>query len=207
MKTKDVKNCVAQQLDRMQNLPEPQWRAELAQLRRGVGRQPGELPALWGSFLAEMPEELRGTDGPSKAEWAIYLALTLYALHQQGANRAEGSMNQPGQTLGSAVRLLAEKTVNGEDQAEKEADEEKWAESSVCRRFNILATADSMPEISHYLRGMIQLLRREKIPLDYPQLAVDLYRLQFVESAPNVRLQWGRELYTIEKSEQKEKEN
>ncbi len=54
---------------------------------------------------------------------------------------------------------------------------------------------------------MIQLLRREKIPLDYPQLAVDLYRLQFVESAPNVRLQWGRELYTIEKSEQKEKEN
>ena len=207
MKTKDVKNCVAQQLDRMQNLPEPQWRAELAQLRRGVGRQPGELPALWGSFLAEMPEELRGTDGPSKAEWAIYLALTLYALHQQGANRAEGSMNQPGQTLGSAVRLLAEKTVNGEDQAEKEADEEKWAESSVCRRFNILATADSMPEIAHYLRGMIQLLRREKIPLDYPQLAVDLYRLQFVESAPNVRLQWGRELYTIEKSEQKEKEN
>lgn len=206
MKTKDVKNCVAQQLDRMQNLPEPQWRAELAQLRRGVGRQPGELPALWGSFLAEMPEELRGTDGPSKAEWAIYLALTLYALHQQGANRAEGSVNQPGQTLGSAVRLLAEKTVNGEDQAEKEADEEKWAESSVCRRFNILATADSMPEISHYLRGMIQLLRREKIPLDYPQLAVDLYRLQFVESAPNVRLQWGRELYAL-KNEQKEKEN
>lgn len=206
MKTKDVKNCVAQQLDRMQNLPEPQWRAELAQLRRGVGRQPGELPALWGSFLAEMPEELRGTDGPSKAEWAIYLALTLYALHQQGANRAEGSMNQPGQTLGSAVRLLAEKTVNGEDQAEKEANEEKWAESSVCRRFNILATADSMPEISHYLRGMIQLLRREKISLDYPQLAVDLYRLQFVESAPNVRLQWGRELYAL-KNEQKEKEN
>ena len=206
MKTKDVKNCVAQQLDRMQNLPEPQWRAELAQLRRGVGRQPGELPALWGSFLAEMPEELRGTDGPSKAEWAIYLTLTLYALHQQGANRAEGSMNQPGKTLGGAVRLLAEKTVNGEDQAEKEADEEKWAESSVCRRFNILATADSMPEISHYLRGMIQLLRREKIPLDYPQLAVDLYRLQFVESAPNVRLQWGRELYAL-KNEQKEKEN
>lgn len=206
MKTKDVKNCVAQQLDRMQNLPEPQWRAELAQLRRGVGRQPGELPALWGSFLAEMPEELRGTDGPSKGEWAIYLALTLYALHQQGTDREEGLMNQPGQTLGSAVRLLAEKTVNGEDQAEKEADEEKWAESSVCRRFNILATADSMPEISHYLRGMIQLLRREKIPLDYPQLAVDLYRLQFVESAPNVRLQWGRELYAL-KNEQKEKEN
>ena len=106
-------------------------------------------------------------------------------------------MNQPGKTLGGAVRRLAETTAAGQD----------WTESSVLRRFNALATADSMPEISHHLRGMIQLLRREKIPLDYPQLAVDLYRLQFVESAPNVRLQWGRELYTIEKSEQKEKEN
>ena len=86
-------------------------------------------------------------------------------------------MNQPGKTLGGAVRRLAETTAAGQD----------WTESSVLRRFNALATADSMPEISHHLRGMIQ--------------------LQFVESAPNVRLQWGRELYTIEKSKQKEKEN
>ena len=197
MKTEDVKNCVARKLDRLQHLPEPQWRAELAELRRGVGRQPGELPALWGSFLAEMPEELRGIDGPSKAEWAIYIALTLYAVHQQGVNRAEGQMNEPGKTLGGAVRQLAEAT----------AVEQDWTKSSVLRRFNVLATADSIQAVSQYLRGMIQLLRRESIPLDYPQLAVDLYRLQFVESAPNVRLQWGRELFAGEKTKQKEKEN
>lgn len=196
MKTNAIKTCVARQLYRLQSLPEPQRRAELAELRRGVGRQPGELPALWGSFLAEMPEELRGSDGPSAAEWAIYTVLTLFALHQQG--EAGVSMHQPGRTLGGAVRQLAEaSSVAGQD----------WTESSVLRRFNALATADSMPEVCHYLRGMIQLLRREKIGLDYPQLAVDLYRLQFVETAANVRLQWGRELYRITVDAMEEKEN
>lgn len=198
MKTNEVKDYVAGRLGRLQSLPEPQRRAELAELRRGIGHRPGELPTLWGSFLAEMPEQLMGrTNEPSKAEWAIYTALTLFALHQQGETGV--SMNQPNKMLGSAVRQLAEKTAVGQD----------WTESSVLRRFNALATADSMPEVSHHLRGVIQLLRREKIPLDYPQLAADLYRLQFVESAANVRLQWGRQLYAIatEKTEENKKEN
>lgn len=194
MKTNEVKNCVMQQLRRLQDLPEPQWRAELAELRRGVGRQPGDLPALWGVVLADIPEQLQGSNGPSKAEWAVYTALTLFALHQQGTNRADGLMNQPDRTLGGAVRQLAEKT----------AVEQDWTESSVLRRFNALATAGSMPEVSHHLRGMIQLLRREGIPLDYPQLAVDLYQYQFVDGAPNVRLRWGRDLY---KNKEKKKEN
>ena len=108
-------------------------------------------------------------------------------------------MNQPGRTLGGAVRQLAKKTAAGQD----------WTESSVLRRFNALATADSMPEVSHHLRGMIQLLRREGIPLDYPQLAEDLYQYQFVDGAPNVRLRWGRDLYasSTEKTKENEKEN
>lgn len=198
MKTNEVKACVTRQLRRLQVLPEPQRRAELAELRRGVGRQPGDLPALWGALLADMPEQLQGSDGPSAAEWAVYTALTLFALHQQG--EAGVSMNQPGRTLGGAVRQLAVSSV---------APGQDWTESSVLRRFNALATADSMPEVSHHLRGMIQLLRREGIPLDYPQLAVDLYQYQFVDGAPNVRLRWGRDLYAIptEKTKENEKEN
>ena len=90
MKTNEVKACVPRQLRRLQVLPEPQRRAELAELRRGVGRQPGDLPALWGALLADMPEQLQGSNGPSKAEWAVYTALTLFALHQQGAGRKNG---------------------------------------------------------------------------------------------------------------------
>ena len=196
MKTQDVKLYAAQQLHRLQALPDNQRRAELAKLRRGIGHAPGELPELWGSFLLEMPESFQSRSGPSAAEWAVYLALTLYAMHQQGNDRP---MNCPGNTLGRAVRQLAERNSAGQD----------WTEASVLRRFNALATADSMPEVSHHLRGMIQLLRREGIPLDYPQLAVDLYQYQFVDGAPNVRLRWGRDLYAIptEKTKENEKEN
>ena len=59
-------------------------RAALAELRRGVGKKPGDIPQLWGYFLQDMPEEFFGNKEPSKAEWAIYTALTLFALHQQG---------------------------------------------------------------------------------------------------------------------------
>ena len=115
-----------------------------------------------------MPESFQGRSAPSAAEWAVYLALTLYAVHQQGNDRP---MNCPGNTLGRAVRQLAERNSAGQD----------WTEASVLRRFNALATAEEITALSHHLRGMIRLLRAAKdggIPLDYPQLAADLYDLQ-----------------------------
>ena len=116
-------------------------------------------------------------------------------------------MNCPGNTLGRAVRQLAERNA-GKD----------WEESSVLRRFNALATAEEITEISHHLRGMVQLLSAAKdgaIPLDYPQLAVDLYGLQctdprYTQIPANVRLRWGQDLYCETKnasSEEEEKEN
>lgn len=154
-----------------------------------------------------MPASFYGTNGPSHEEWAVYLALTLYALHQQSNDIV--CVSQPGCTLGRAVRRLAEQTVaSGQD----------WTESSILRRFNALATAEEITEISHYLRGMIQLLRAAKpdsIPLDYPRLAVDLYGLQcdapqLAQLPANIRLRWGQDLYRYEKnesSETQEKEN
>ena len=129
MKTNEVKACVTRQLRRLQVLPEPQRRAEL---RRGVGRQPGDLPALWGALLADMPEQLQGSNGPSKAEWAVYMALTLFALHQQG--EAGVSMNQPGRTLGSAVRQLAEKTGRTGPRAVCSGGSTRWQRRIPCRK-------------------------------------------------------------------------
>ena len=126
-----------------------------------------------------MPESFQGRSAPSAAEWAVYLALTLYAMHQQGNDRP---MNCPGNTLGRAVRQLAERNSAG-----------------------------------HHLRGMIQLLSAAKdggIPLDYPQLAADLYELQctdprYAQTPANVRLRWGQDLYRDPKPapDEKEKEN
>ena len=185
MSRQDVKNFTARRLGEIWHMPENRRRAELARLRRGVGRQPGDLPELWGALLQDMPEEFQGKSGPSREEWAVYLALTLYAVHQQSQPEP---MNSTTYSLGKAVRQWAERSAPGQD----------WTESSILRRFNALATADTLPEIAQHLRGIVQLLRSAKggaIPLDYPQLAVDLYDLQFVEGAPRVHLRWGQDLY------------
>ncbi len=81
-----------------------------------------------------MPEGFQGNNGPTAAEWAVYLALTLYAVHQQGKTGV--SMNRPGRTLGGAVRQLAERIL---------AAGQDWTEGSVLRRFNALATAERSP--------------------------------------------------------------
>ena len=57
-------------------------RASLAKLRRGIGKKPGSIPNI-GEFTMEgLPEEfLTRTDEPTYAQWAVHMALTLFALH------------------------------------------------------------------------------------------------------------------------------
>lgn len=163
-------------------------RAALAELRRGVGKKPGDIPQLWGYFLQDMPEEFFGNNEPSKAEWAIYTALTLFALHQQGKDPKTDCMYKEGHSFGTAVNRL----VHDEDERER-----------VARRFYAASTASSMEELSHHMRGIIQLLRSEGVSLDYPMLAADLYRYQFNSLVSNVRLKWGQDFYKITKTKNK----
>lgn len=82
---KYIRSYMNQKLEGLYSLPENACRAELAELRHGVGHIPGDIPALWGTFLTGLPEELYGRSGNiSYAEWAVYIALTMFALHQQG---------------------------------------------------------------------------------------------------------------------------
>ena len=152
----------------------------LAELRRGIGKKPGEIPQLWGYFLEFMPENFFGYKKPSRAEWAIYTALTLYALHQQGKSLETDIMYQEGQTFGKSVAAL----VHSEDD-----------KARVLRRFNTIATSGSIEEAVYYLRGMIQLLRGEDIGLDYPVLASDIFLYQFPEFSSQIRLRWGQDFY------------
>jgi len=157
-------------------------RAALARLRRGVGKAPGSLPELWPVTLEGMPPALvgRGT-APSRAEWAAYTALTLFALHQQGKDPQRECMSREGVDLGTAVwRLVSEPE-----------DEER-----VKRRFDAAVTADDPEEFAHHLRGLIQLMKQKNIALDYPALGQQLYRFQFPALRDAIRLQWGRAFYS-----------
>lgn len=156
------------------------FRSTLAHLRRGVGRAPGDVPELWGFFLDEMPQDWMGNREPSRAEWAIYTALTLFALHQQSKDPQTEWMSRKGALLGKSIAQLIEP---GEE------------DSRIARRFYALVTASSMEELAYHMRGLVQLLRSKSIPLDYPALAEDLYWYQNPANAPKIRLQWGREFY------------
>ena len=71
MIAKQIAGLVERRIRQIQGLPEHPRRAALANLRRGIGRAPGELPELWGSFLQEMPPEFFSRNGnPTAAEWA-----------------------------------------------------------------------------------------------------------------------------------------
>lgn len=200
-RSKLVHKFVAGRLKALAILPERPRKAMLANLRRGVGHAPGDLPELWGLFLENIPPELESKTGqPTQAEWVAYLALTLYALHQQGHDLSRDNMNRPGKkfNFGKSVRRLANTQLKPGEGPEK---------APILRRFNALATAEAMPERVHHLRGIIQLLRAKDIPLNYARLAENLYRLQDSDHAHEVRLEWGQDYYHLPKDENPEEEN
>jgi len=161
-------------------------RANLAELRRSVGRSAGADPVTWGIVFDGFPRRLMGVDdAPSPSEVAAYAALGLLAIHLQSATRP---VHLPGVGLGAAVRLLASPSDG--------ADREK----AVMRRFQSLGTADVLEEVLHHARGLVQQFRHPPggaapIGLDYGLLAEDLVDLQDPAHRDAVRLRWARDLY------------
>lgn len=170
-------------------------KASLAQLRRGVGKQPGELPELWGEFLQDLPEELMSNnDETSREEWAVYTALTLFALHQQGHSEpmnAEGDENH----LGRAVRKLVH----------SEGDQSN--EERVKFKLGLAASSDDMTELSYRLRTLVNLLSGENIKLDYAELAKDIFLFQSENYADKIRMKWGRDFYRNYKNDSESEDN
>lgn len=192
-----IEMLMQKKIDRL--LEEGSWsRAMLAKLRRGIGKPPGELPELFEILLTDMPDELYGrNDEPSYAVSAIYTALTLFALHQQGKDHAMsvGRKTEDKKTensLGSAVGHLVR--------------QDKDRELAIKRRFDTVTTATTLTELSHHARGLIQLLRTGDVTLDYARFAVDLYWFQFDEIRNRIRLRWGQDFYLLAQANNK-KEN
>ena len=161
----------------------------LAELRRGVGRKPGELPSLWGVIFENFPAEWMSYDGsePSREEWAVYIALTLFALHQRGKSVESDLMHQKGYNLGRSNRIHC-----GADDDERER----------CRgRFERMAMAKTITGVEFYLRQMVTFLSRDNIPLDYASLAVDIFQYQSPNLVDAVRLRWAQNFYNSQKNE------
>ena len=62
---KQVMSFVRKKLMYWQTEPNPHLvRADLANLRRGIGKKPGELPQLWELLFRDFPEELMSQRQP-----------------------------------------------------------------------------------------------------------------------------------------------
>ncbi|QXJ24236.1 type I-E CRISPR-associated protein Cse2/CasB [Actinomadura graeca] len=154
----------------------------LAQLRRGAGKLPQDVPDLWGVTGAERlfqhPLLSRDDQHAAHAEAAYVLAVTLYALHQQ----SQGSpMHKKGVDLGQAVRRLM---------PPNDIDE------PIRRRFVRAGTAATPQALAYRLREIVSLLRGQGIPLDYGRLARQLYHAQTPDGMSMVRRDWGRSFHT-----------
>ncbi|MEU6038636.1 type I-E CRISPR-associated protein Cse2/CasB [Actinomadura sp. NPDC047616] len=159
--------------------------ARLAQLRRGAGKLPQDVPELWGLTGAERlyQDQALSEVQATRAETAAFLAVTLYALHQQ--SRTSQKMHVPGVDLGTAVRRLMP--------AER-------IDEPIRRRFVRVGTAGTAEVLAYRLREVISLLRRDSVPLDYALLAERLYHAQTPDGLARVRRQWGRSFHAYRRA-------
>lgn len=217
----DLGRAVDREITRLQGdhieRSSPSARAQLARLRRGLGKTAGSVPDIWESTVGLVPRDLVwDSDEPSRAELAAHAAMTLYALHQQSQDT---KMHKPGVGFGTAVRRLAagdgtkSAAGDGAKSARKEGKEdnakggkEDGRKQAVTRRFMAVATAQTINEVLFHVRGLITQLRREKYPLDYAMFAEDVLKLLTPGRENQVRLAWGREFYRTPSADRSDKD-
>ncbi|MFH8616644.1 type I-E CRISPR-associated protein Cse2/CasB [Streptomyces sp. NPDC017979] len=150
---------------------------DLADLRAGLGRPAGSVPALWKHYTSEV-------DGLVTPELeAEHGALALYGLHQQGQSTP---MHRKGVGAARALREL-----RGTNQFTRDAMD---------RRVAAAVNATSVPAFLHRLRGLVPLLRGRSIAFDYDLLCGDLMDWAHPAKRPRVRRSWGAGYYPWERA-------
>lgn len=158
----------------------------LACLRRGVGKEIGTMPNLLGFVLPEQ-EISNYPRQEGQIERALYTALTLYAFHQQGIERCMSD--------GLTDEDTAVSNRNSFGYAAGRLFRASESEAGVQRRFNQVLTANDLTELSVHIRGIISLMKRHNITIDYPQFALDLYHFQQPAWRRKIVLSWGKDYY------------
>lgn len=150
----------------------------LANVRVAPSMSSTKARALWPLMMKYMDKEWLSTTGvPTKNENAIYSAIRMYALYQQGQdNLVDGTEKQ----FFEALRELR----NGDEDQQIALD----------RRVEAILSATEFSSLMKDLvqiQGIMKSRYNEKI--DYAKLANDLYWFQVnFESMNRVKLVWGQ---------------
>jgi len=152
-------------------------RGALADLRSGLGKEPGEMSRVHKYVVPFLPEARRRED-----RW-YYVTASLFGLHPAHKGRVKHEKNgKPWWevwTLGRAFRPLAF-PPNGPKKDGMEA------------RFVALLNAHS-DDLDDHLRHAMRLLESSNQPLDWFELFEDL--LHWDEPGGPVQLKWARHFY------------
>ena len=155
----------------------------LPSLRKGMRGGPGEVPALWPYYTT-----LRPHGQLTRHLEAEHVCLTIFGFHQQGKAYPAHTEQV---ALGRALKQVR--------------DSGQFSPDAVDRRFNALATAWQLDEISHHLRALVGQMRSVKSPIgfNYTELFWDLVNLQDDATAGRVRRRWGSDYFShfLEKSD------
>lgn len=161
--------------------------AELAALRKGAGREPGTVPALWEHHVEDpWPPGVREGGPPSPRFVAEHHALVLFGFHQQSQGNP---VHRRDASLGKTLKRLH---AGG-----------RFSEEAVDRRFLSAIVSDEVDDVAYYLRGLIMQLRSLDVvpPIDYSQLVDDLARWASPASRDRVRRRWGLDYHAFDRDE------
>ncbi|SDB89690.1 CRISPR system Cascade subunit CasB [Raineyella antarctica] len=161
----------------------PRSRAQLAQLRRGVGKEPGSVPEIWDLTLDGLDGAGQG-QAATPEENAVHIALTMFSVHQQ----AKPMLMHTSTPFGQAVRRLA---------STLESSSEDVHEGPVYRRFTQLATAASLDELTHHARALVTQMRSADVGFDYGRFADDLVAFQDPRRVSEVQRRWARDFHHL----------
>lgn len=154
-------------------------RATLSLLRRAAAQTPGDDHRAWWEIaehiLGDLPDADRGHgQTASHAEWAAFVALTMFSLHQQSNTQP---MHVAGVSLGRAVGALRRQTGS----------------ESIKPRLDAVMVATTEAGLRYHVRSLVSLLSSHGIALDYGRLAEDLRWMRDPRHRREAVIRWGRD--------------
>lgn len=182
-------------------LKQSEVKAELAILRRSIGKNLNEEPKVWPLVYKIIPEDLVGESKESlRVEKVVYGTLQLFALHQQGVNNLvhynslkEGLKRR--RNIGYELKNMRLKLRgNG---------------TSIDKRFSRLLVLNKGLVFTKTLEGFIKIYKKEMKGglIDYIGVLEDLYKMECSrELFKEVKFSWGKEYFKEVKKEDNEEE-
>lgn len=166
-----------------------QGQAILAGLRGAPDLASPRAQAIWPLLFSHLDKQALSRNGkPTAQEQAIYAALRLYAIHQQGHDQPVSGPSRGDNATGVSV-FSALATMRQNPDFTVPLDR---------RVQGLLKTANYSGVVNELTHLINQIKARTRSVIDYPALAQDLFWFQrSYESSNRIRLQWGQAYYHV----------